>query len=179
MREIFGILLFTTLLLIPSCYHVTRDNNKVLDKENSDLTDSLVIDKTLVEALNISNQNIEKNTFYKEYETELNDGSSVKIQIDLDYHFTPQHSHLIIHRITIGDVYIDIYSKDKNKFEKVLSHKEWAITYINDTIKDVNGDGYKDLVINGYGSSGCCLKAYSLVYLFRPVIRLFLIVLSS
>lgn len=159
---------FAILLLLSSCYQTKKTNHSIINQEENEFTDSLKLDEILIEALNISTQNIDKNIFYKEYEINLDNGSNVKIQINLDYHFTTLYSHLIIHRNTVGDIYIDIYSKNNNKFEKVLSHKEWTITYINDTIQDINGDSYKDFVINGYGSSGCCLKAYSLVYLFRP-----------
>lgn len=34
--------------------------------------------------------------------------------------------------------------------------------------QDINGDGLKDFVVNWYGSTGCCLKAFSDVYLLRP-----------
>lgn len=39
---------------------------------------------------------------------------------------------------------------------------------MNDTIRDINGDGYYDFVVNWYGVTGCCLKAFSNVYLLRP-----------
>lgn len=41
------------------------------------------------------------------------------------------------------------------------------MTYVNDTIRDINGDGLNDFVVNWYGSSGCCLKAFSNVYLLH------------
>jgi len=45
--------------------------------------------------------------------------------------------------------------------------------YINDTIRDINGDGFNDFVVNWYGSNGCCLKAFSNVYLLRPDKKIF------
>ncbi len=39
---------------------------------------------------------------------------------------------------------------------------------MNDTICDINGDGFNDFVVEWYGSNGCCLKAFSNVYLLRP-----------
>ncbi len=36
---------------------------------------------------------------------------------------------------------------------------------MSDTIRDINGDGQKDFVVNWYGANGCCLKAFSDVYL--------------
>jgi len=41
------------------------------------------------------------------------------------------------------------------------------MTYVNDTIRDINGDGLNDFVVNWYGATGCCLKAFSDIYLLR------------
>jgi hypothetical protein len=41
------------------------------------------------------------------------------------------------------------------------------MTYVNDTIRDINGDGLNDFVVNWYGASGCCLKAFSNIYLLQ------------
>ncbi|MBK8342951.1 MAG: hypothetical protein IPL12_06220 [Bacteroidetes bacterium] len=72
---------------------------------------------------------------------------------------------MIIRRRDPFAIYIDIYTKVDNKFEKVVSHEEWTMTYVSDTIRDINGDGLNDFVVNWYGSNGCCLKAFSNVYL--------------
>jgi hypothetical protein len=97
----------------------------------------------------------------------LPDSFPVSVEINLDYHFTKENPHLIIRRNTPGDIYIDIYSRGDNKFEKVVAHQQWNMTYVNDTLRDANGDGLNDFVVNWYGSSGCCLKAFSNVYLLR------------
>ncbi|MCD8044658.1 MAG: hypothetical protein LUH10_16615 [Tannerellaceae bacterium] len=89
------------------------------------------------------------------------------VEIDLQYHFTDKKPHLLIRRLTPQDVYIDIYAKNDDAFQRVLSHEQWIFTYVNDTIRDINGDNRRDFVVNGYGSSGCCLKAFSDVYLFN------------
>ena len=65
------------------------------------------------------------------------------------------------------NVSIDIYSNNGKKFKKILSHKEWTLTYVNDAIRDINGDGLKDFVVNSYGATGCCLKAFSDIYLLK------------
>ena len=45
--------------------------------------------------------------------------------------------------------------------------------YVNDTIRDINGDKIKDFVVNFYGVNGCCLKAFSNVYLLRSDKKMF------
>jgi hypothetical protein len=42
------------------------------------------------------------------------------------------------------------------------------MTYIKDTIFDVNGDNYKDFIVNWYPSSGCCRRDIYNVYLYIP-----------
>ena len=39
--------------------------------------------------------------------------------------------------------------------------------YVNKTIQDINGDDIDDSVVNWYGNTGCCLNAFSNVYLLR------------
>lgn len=131
--------------------------------EEQDKIDSLKYDKVLIDALRIARKNIGKNKFQKKYIVE----PRVEVEINVNNHFTNNYPHLIIRRHGINDVYIDIYSKVNNDFEKVLSHREWGMTYVNDTIKDINGDGLKDFVLNWYGATGCCLKAFSNIYLLR------------
>lgn len=134
--------------------------------EDQDYADSLRLEKVLQDALKIAYQNIDKNKFIEKYEVSP-DNIPVGVEINLGYHFTKTTPHLIIRRNEPGAIYIDIYSKRDSKFEKVISHEQWALTYLSDTIRDINGDGLNDFVVNGYGTSGCCLKAFSNVYLLR------------
>lgn len=135
--------------------------------EEQDYADSISLDKVLQDALKIANQNINKDRFIDKYVVSP-DSIPVNVEINLDYHFTKVNPHLIIRRSEPGAVYIDIFSKDDNKYEKVVSHEQWTMTYVNDTIRDINGDGLSDFMVNWYGSSGCCLKAFSNIYLLRP-----------
>ena len=135
--------------------------------EEQDYADSIRLDKVLLDALKVANQSFGKVRFIKKYEV-FPDSIPVSIEINLDYHFTKSNPHLIIRRNEPSAIYIDIYSKGDTQFEKVLSHEEWNMTYVNDTIRDINGDGISDFVVNWYGSSGCCLKAFSNIYLLRP-----------
>lgn len=126
--------------------------------------DSLNLDKILKEALRTASQNINIDKFNYIYDIER-DSLPVKVEINSDYHFSLTSPHLVIRRASPKDIYIDIYHKSYNKFNKILSHQEWTLTYVNDTIRDINGDGIKDFIVNSYGASGCCLKASSSVYL--------------
>jgi hypothetical protein len=189
MRTTIHILTLVFIVTLVSCGHsngkkentlVTADTLRVtLDKkekerlekrrkiEEQDYKDSLRLEKVLQDALKIASQNISKDRFIGKYEVSP-DSIPVSVEINLDYHFTKVNPHLIVRRNDPNAIYIDIYSKDDNKFERVVSHEEWTMTYVNDTIRDINGEGLKDFVVNWYGSSGCCLKAFSNIYLQRP-----------
>lgn len=142
-------------------------------KEKGDQLDSLRISRVLEKALNVSYQNISLNSFATEFTSMPDSVFDMKTIIRIHPFFSGRYKHLIIRREGLANVYIDIYLIEGNKFNKVLSHSEWDMTYVSDTLKDVNGDGYKDFVLNGYGSSGNWLKAFSYVYLFRPRIGTF------
>ncbi|PBJ05006.1 hypothetical protein BSF42_43360 [Flavobacterium sp. ACN6] len=175
------------MMLLLSCGQSNEKKNKLLDKnqtvtktfeqrekerlekraeiEKDEKLDSLKLDRVLSDALRIAEQNIGKNKFQKNYKT----SSNIEVELDLDNHFTKDYPHLIIrrHADDIDDLYIDIYSKVDSKFEKAVSHQQWKLTYQKDTIQDINGDGLKDFVLNWYGANGCCLKAFSDIYLLR------------
>ena len=169
------IVIILSIFALLSCGEAT--NKQAVENKNIPPTEELVESDSeslrdaeiLNEALNIATQNIDKDTFHTEYVRIVDVGYyEVQVEINLGYHFTKNYSHLIIRRSGVDAEKIDIYSKDNNTFEKVLSHKQWEMTYVNDTIKDINGDGLKDFVVNWYGAAGCCLKAFSNVYLLRP-----------
>lgn len=135
--------------------------------EKQDKIDSIKLDKVLSDALKIAIPEINQKKFEKKYTVSLGNENDVQVKLNIDNFFSKDNSHLIIRRYSPGEVNINIYSKDGKNFKKVLSHKEWTMTYVNDTIRDINGDGLKDFVVNWYGSSGCCLKAFSNIYLLR------------
>jgi hypothetical protein len=188
MKTILYILIFGLITIFFSCgqpndkknYAVVKTDTlqTFLDKKEKEriekrkkiveqnLADSTRLDKILQDALKIANQNYYKDKFIEKYEV-LIDSIPISIDIKSDYFFTKANPHLIIRRNDPSNIYIDVYSKGDNKYEKVVSHKEWSLTYVNDTIRDINGDGLNDFIVNWYGSSGCCLKAFSNVYLLR------------
>lgn len=142
------------------------EKRKEIEEENK--IDSINLAIFLKNAIKIAEQNIDLDRFNKEYVETMPDSSyQVEVRVRSDFYFTKENPHLIIRRKTPGSIYIDIFSKKDNLFLKGLSHEQWEMTYVNDTIRDINGDGQKDFVVNWYGSSGCCLKAFSNVYLLR------------
>jgi hypothetical protein len=134
--------------------------------EEQESVDSLNNTKILDEAIKLAEQYKEIDRFKKSYVSTMPDSSyQVGVELSSDFYFTKQYPHLIIRRMSPGSVYVDIFSKANKQFQKVLSNELWALEYTGDTIRDINGDNMNDFVVNRYGSSGCCLKAFSKVYL--------------
>lgn len=129
---------------------------------------SICLDQLLDEALEMAGKHIHQKTFSTQFDTITDQEFEVSAKLSMGNLFSNRLKHLIIQRHIIGEYYFDIYLIKDNQFEKVLSHIEGEITYVSDTIQDVNGDGYKDFLIDWYGSSGCCLKNFYYVYLFQP-----------
>jgi hypothetical protein len=166
----FTRIIFTFILIsiFFSCKQSTDPLEKKGNTKNHTNTDSLRLDKILNDALDFSIKNIDKGTFQNEYEVIFDNEYDIKVEISLGYHFTKEYPHLVIRRVGLGSCYIDIFLVNDSKFEKVVSHEKALMTYVNDTIQDINGDEINDFVVNWYGSSGCCLKAFSNIYLLRP-----------
>lgn len=134
--------------------------------EEQEEIDRLNEEKVLSEAIKIAEQHKAQDRFRNSYVATMPD-SSYQIAVDISsvFYFSSEFPHLIIRRTTPGFVFIDIFLKTNKQFQKVLSHKQGRLEYIEDTIRDINGDGLKHFVVNCYGSTGCCLKAFSNVYL--------------
>jgi hypothetical protein len=126
--------------------------------------DSLRLDRVLQEALKLATQHIRDNEYVSSYQV-FPDSIPIKVTINLDHHFSSNISHLIVKLEEPTVNLISIYIPEDNDFRNVFSYDVWTMEYVNDTIWDINGDGRKDFVINTYGANGCCLKAFSDVYL--------------
>lgn len=154
---------------------IQADYKSITDivNEDQDYRDSARFDKLLEEALQLATVNIGKDIFSDKREIIMDDSSSATVEISSGFHFSETTVHLIVRRSTPNDIFIDLYTKEGRKYIKAGHHKQWLMEYLNDTIFDVNGDKLKDFVVNAYGANGCCLKAFSTVYLSRPDHRSF------
>lgn len=143
--------------------------------EESAKVDSIRMARVLQDALDTAWKYIKFPTFKNAF-TSVPDGLySVKIRLAMNNFISKDLKHLIVHmsqpmdeHVEVPGEYINIYVKQDSGFKQVLAQREWKLTYTDDTLQDVNGDGFRDLIINGYGSNGCCLKAYAEVYLYLP-----------
>jgi hypothetical protein len=65
-----------------------------------------------------------------------------------------------------ASLFSDIYILKGNRFEKIISDTA-DIGYYEDTLKDINLDGFKDFVISQYSSAGCCPRDDRIAYLYN------------
>lgn len=153
------------------------DDTAILNKLPSDDTpddwyrnDSIRKEKILAEA----KQHIEKRlhlnkkTYHTDYIVENPEECDSKVSIDMGNLFADEKQHIMIRSMDQYSLIIDIYARSGQTLLKVFREEANTLTYLSDTIQDINGDGYKDLLINTYGSAGCCLKALSLIFIYQP-----------
>lgn len=184
MKNIRQLLILGVLLSLFSCQQIKKEEKSDITTSNNLNTNTVTekrsatkeenkpgissLDTFLINAISLAKDSTHKDKFSLEYVETMPDSSyQVTINIDSDFYFSRENPHVIIKRDTPGSLYIDVFSKTGTDISKVLSHEQWNMTYVKDTIRDVNGDGLKDFVVNWYGSSGCCLKGFSNVYLLR------------
>lgn len=74
---------------------------------------------------------------------------------------------MLIRRINSSVAYLDLYLIKDNDFKSVISREQDGMSYIKDTIRDVNGDRLKDFLVHWYPSSGCCRRNVYNVYLLQ------------
>jgi hypothetical protein len=89
-------------------------------------------------------------------------------QLAFGYLFSASNKHLLVKRLSPSGVVCTIFLLQKNKFKLVAQRTQDGQTFMDDTLKDVNGDGYKDYLIHWYPSSGCCTRDVYNVFLYLP-----------
>ncbi len=67
----------------------------------------------------------------------------------------------------MSTVFVDVFLLKESKFQLVCNSLVDGMSYLYDTIKDVDGDHQKDFLIHWYPSSGCCRRDIYDVYLYQ------------
>jgi len=161
MKGIINELLIGLLIITFSCKQ-TADNSVQSD---GNLPDSVRLAKALEKAEQLANTKIDLKVFRDTFETASDSSFILITTLTIDSFFNQKL--LRVYRETPSVVYNDLYFKKENEFTKVLTVETGPMTYVKDTVLDVNGDNREDYLINWYGSSGCCLKNFYDVFLLR------------
>lgn len=86
--------------------------------------------------------------------------------------FSVDRKHLLVKRfIDEYDSYektllSDIYILKNNRFIKLIADTA-GIGYYEDTLKDINLDGFKDFIVSQYSHTGCCPRDDKIAYLYN------------
>ena len=165
-------------IVIDTAYnHVTnRDtlSNKEIELrrmgfEEQEKLDSVRLQKVLKNALQYAEQNKSKKSFQHEFEMLPDDTSfNVTAQLFFGNLFEDNKKHLIIRRIVPWGAVLNVYLLQNSTFKPLVERVQSGMTYVDDTLRDVNGDKYKDFLVHWYPSSGCCLADIYNVYLYQP-----------
>jgi hypothetical protein len=91
-----------------------------------------------------------------------------EIQIKLTWGnlFSPKSRHLLVKSTFRGWGYFMVYSLANKETKPMIYTDILGIESPKDSITDINGDKVPDLLINFYGSCGCCLKDHFFVFLY-------------
>jgi hypothetical protein len=82
--------------------------------------------------------------------------------------FSAEKKHLIVKRLLWESVVaVDVFLYQKGKFKLVCGEQFDPNTYVDDTIKDINGDHLKDFLVHWYPSSGCCRRDIYYTFLYQ------------
>lgn len=131
--------------------------------------DSIRISLAKIDAFKIAKTAFNEDNFSKEYEFYPDDSSdAIHIEIKMGRLFSNNHKYFLLHRHGFYVTYIDLYKIDGETTGSLIEREQDDMTYIRDTIFDVNGDGYKDYLVHWYPSAGCCLRNSYGVYLYQP-----------
>lgn len=152
----------------PSKNHITKEERqKQIEGENK--IDSLRLDIALNDAFKVAQTEFKADNFKKEYEIQPDDSSYViKVEILIGRLFKDNQKYFLLRRHIPWATYIDLYKVQDDNAERIIYREQDGMTYIRDTIFDVNGDGHKDFLVHWYPSSGCCRRDVYNVYLNQP-----------
>lgn len=136
--------------------------------EEAEKMDSLRLQKVLRTALNFAEANKHKSSFRHDYETFPDDSSFiVHVNLYFDTLFDLSERHLLVVREIPGATILNIFLFQHEKFMPVMETVQSGMTYIDHSIKDVNGDHRRDFLVHWYPMAGCCLADLYHVWLYN------------
>lgn len=191
MKTITNLVTLTILTVLLGCGHAANRDEKTPAKNDSvprnetknELTnnksrwqmieagtmDSVCFAEALNDAFKVAQTAFQKKPFGKQYEFRpAVDCHEIKIEILVGKLFDDNQTYFLLRRHGVAETYLNLYKVMGNKTQELIERKQDEMTYIGDTIADVNGDGSKDFLVHWYPSSGCCRRNVYNVYLNQP-----------
>jgi hypothetical protein len=131
--------------------------------------DSFRLDFALKDAFKNAKTAFNMDYFSKKYMIFPDDSSyAINVDITIGRLFSDNQKYFLLRRYTAWSVNLDLFRIYEDSTKRLISMEQGGLTYSNDTIFDVNGDGLKDFVVHWYPASGCCRRDIYNVYLYLP-----------
>lgn len=145
-----------------------------LEEEQRKLADSnsyylnLILDKVLQTSKKYKNRNLYSGSI----DTSVYHFRNVHATFLVGNVFSKDRKHLLVKRFIneyggFGtSLFFDIYTLKENQFKKLISDTA-NIGYTQDTLEDINADGFKDFIVSQYSGVGCCPRDDRMAYLYN------------
>ncbi|MDH6307446.1 hypothetical protein M2451_000595 [Dysgonomonas sp. PFB1-18] len=163
------LIIFLAILLF-SCKEKNSTQINPTEDDTEINIDSIFLMKALEDAMSkialVKDRDFYLNKYKVNVECQEHIARDVDVEVVYGNLFSDKHKHLYVKRIPSwgSSSILDIYLAKNDRFEMLFS-QEFVLEYIGDTIRDVNGDGLKDLDVWWYPSSGCCRRNVHDIYL--------------
>lgn len=82
--------------------------------------------------------------------------------------FDGSNRFALIKQVSGNGLAITVYKRQDGSYKQMMEFSISEMEYSGHTLKDVNSDGYNDLLIDTYGCCGTNLKGFCEVYLYKP-----------
>jgi len=136
-------------------------------EEELELSDSSRFLSAVVNAYQVAKNNLKADSFYKAYDWLPADSSyTIKIELLIGKLFKTKQQIFLLRRHTYWTTHVDVYKVVDDTIKNIISNVIEYGSYVNDSIFDVNGDGYHDFLVHYYPASGCCRRNTYIVYLY-------------
>lgn len=138
-------------------------------EESSAIKDSVWIAQALQDGVDYALKHTVQNSFKHEFESIPVDSSfSIITQMVYGHLFASDKKHLVVKRMVSWGAICNVLVLDNERLRNVCENEQLGLTFLGDTLRDVNGDGFKDYLVNYYPSSGCCRRNSFDVFLYQP-----------
>jgi len=136
------------------------------------LTDSLKQDSALAKILRYAYNHLHSS--YSDVDLKIWDDTTLFTTLTFGNIFSKDKKHLIVqNRVNKYEFNENVYLLDNSKFISVIKEVIPDLTFVVDSVADVNGDGHKDFLLNWYPESGCCARNVYGVYLYTAASGMF------
>lgn len=139
--------------------------------KEKEVHDSIILDREMDMVLKYANAHPDVNGYDRWIDTSVTHDPAHQAHYRFGNLFSNDRKHLLVLRYNgtsfDTDVYLDLLLMEKGRFRKLISDTLLYGGY-RDTLRDLNGDGYADLVLATYSSAGCCPREDETGFIYLP-----------